>query len=316
MVLWSVVSGLWSVVLLALGARAAVPLERTETWTAPGTAGWSNTVAQVQVSNPGGYLNLAYAAQASPVFVADITKHDLERGVLLTNIAFRFKAVDVVPSTLRLYLHGRYSGRTWFVALPAPAAGEERAYTVAVDFAAGWRQGPVNDAGQFAQDARAADWVGVYVRRHGGTALQNYALDAFQLEGLSYPEDLDVDGIPDQWEQRYGLNSDNPADAAQDLDGDGQSNYAEYRAGTDPTDATSYFRVEVSSAQLPPGAGVAVLWRSVSNRTYTVWRGSNLAAPLSPLASSVAATPPTNVYQDAAATNAGPYFYRVQVDEP
>ncbi|PYK32160.1 MAG: hypothetical protein DME57_00885, partial [Verrucomicrobia bacterium] len=46
--------------------------------------------------------------------------------------------------------------------------------------------------------------------------------------------DRDGDGIPNDWEIAYGLNPDDPADAAQDPDGDGYTNLQEYQAGTDP----------------------------------------------------------------------------------
>jgi hypothetical protein len=49
--------------------------------------------------------------------------------------------------------------------------------------------------------------------------------------------DTDGDGLPDWWEEQYGLNPLNPdgiygGDA--DIDGDGLTNYQEYQAGTDP----------------------------------------------------------------------------------
>ena len=48
------------------------------------------------------------------------------------------------------------------------------------------------------------------------------------------PADADADGLPDAWEHTHGLSSANPLDAAQDADGDGQTNLAEYQSGTDP----------------------------------------------------------------------------------
>jgi hypothetical protein len=52
------------------------------------------------------------------------------------------------------------------------------------------------------------------------------------------PED-DGDGMPDAWEQRFGLDPLSAADADADPDGDGLSNADEYRAGTRPDTADS-----------------------------------------------------------------------------
>ncbi len=51
--------------------------------------------------------------------------------------------------------------------------------------------------------------------------------------------DTDKDGMPDLWEQQYGLNIDNAADADEDSDQDGLSNLEEYLAGTNPLLADS-----------------------------------------------------------------------------
>ena len=48
--------------------------------------------------------------------------------------------------------------------------------------------------------------------------------------------DTDGDGLPDAWERKYGLNPNDPADAAADQDGDGFTNLEEFEAKTDPTD--------------------------------------------------------------------------------
>ncbi|MBI3886999.1 MAG: VCBS repeat-containing protein [Opitutae bacterium] len=47
--------------------------------------------------------------------------------------------------------------------------------------------------------------------------------------------DDDGDGIPNGWEQQYGLNLDSAADGPLDGDGDGLSNVAEYNLGKNPT---------------------------------------------------------------------------------
>jgi hypothetical protein len=87
--------------------------------------------------------------------------------------------------------------------------------------------------------------------------------------------DTDGDGLPDAWESAYGLAPGNPADRDGDLDGDGQSNWAEYVAGTDPTNALSYLRVE----RLTDVPGVArIEFLAVSNRTYTVEYADDLPA--------------------------------------
>jgi hypothetical protein len=51
--------------------------------------------------------------------------------------------------------------------------------------------------------------------------------------------DTDGDGIPDSWEILYGLDPNNPADAAQDPDGDGSSNLSEFQHGSNPLLAAS-----------------------------------------------------------------------------
>lgn len=52
---------------------------------------------------------------------------------------------------------------------------------------------------------------------------------------VSYKKDADGDGIPNKWEQKYGLNWTSPDDANLDSDGDGISNLEEYKRDSDPT---------------------------------------------------------------------------------
>ena len=84
---------------------------------------------------------------------------------------------------------------------------------------------------------------------------------------LTVLADADLDGIPDGWEIQHGLNPNNPADAGLDPDGDTMSNWAEYIAGTDPADGTSYLKVD--HVEGIAGA-VALEFMARSNRTYSV----------------------------------------------
>lgn len=52
--------------------------------------------------------------------------------------------------------------------------------------------------------------------------------------------DTDGDGMPDEWEKRYKLNPNDPADAGADADGDDFTNLEEFLAKTDPTDPGSH----------------------------------------------------------------------------
>lgn len=48
------------------------------------------------------------------------------------------------------------------------------------------------------------------------------------LQGAAAPRDSDGDGMPDEWERQHGLNPTDPADGAQDRNGDGYTNVEEY----------------------------------------------------------------------------------------
>jgi len=56
--------------------------------------------------------------------------------------------------------------------------------------------------------------------------------------------DLNLNGLPDDWENAHGLLPDDPDAALLDTDGDGLTNLAEYFAGTDPADGASHLALE------------------------------------------------------------------------
>lgn len=79
--------------------------------------------------------------------------------------------------------------------------------------------------------------------------------------------DSDGDGMHNSWEQAYGLNPGDSADAALDKDGDGASNRTEYFAGTDINDPAAVppqANLGIAMVDAPDPVGVA------GSLTYTI----------------------------------------------
>jgi hypothetical protein len=105
--------------------------------------------------------------------------------------------------------------------------------------------------------------------------------------------DSDGDGIDDSWEIAHFGNL-SPTSLS-DSDGDGQSDYAEYLAGTDPRDAKS--SLHISSVQRSSTNDITVQWPSVTGRHYTLQTTGDLKnGPWLPAAINIPATPPSNSY--------------------
>jgi len=85
-----------------------------------------------------------------------------------------------------------------------------------------------------------------------------------------------TDGIPDAWWDQYSVDLVDRI-AANDLDGDGRSNWEEYIADTNPDDISLFFPNAITSAK---GGNVMslVTGPSTNSRVYDVWWSTNLLA--------------------------------------
>lgn len=121
--------------------------------------------------------------------------------------------------------------------------------------------------------------------------------------------DLDGNGLPDYWERQYfGYIGVDPND---DPDFDGMSNYAEYRAGTNPLDPNSRFDfVNI----IPEGQDIRVEWPGVDGIFYVLQRSSELTSGFSNLVTHIPGTPPVNIFRDTNALSGGAFFYRLQIE--
>jgi PKD repeat protein len=152
--------------------------------------------------------------------------------------------------------------------------------------------------------------VTLIVTGPGGTSTNTH------LNAITVLADTVGDGIPDVWRQQNfggdGTTTNALSCAACDPDGDGQSNLAEFLAGTGPRDAASVFQIiGVTTA----GNDVQVSWATRTNKTYQLLRCPT--PDNGTFCTSVGTMPGTDgvVTQSdpGAATNIVPQFYRVRL---
>lgn len=100
-------------------------------------------------------------------------------------------------------------------------------------------------------------------------ASTDLAFDA-ELRSVTGNPDTDADGLPDAWETRvFGSLAQT---GAADPDGDGVTNFAEWRARTLPGHAGSRLRLD-------PAAGATLVWPTLPGVGYRVWRAEGVSGP-------------------------------------
>jgi len=105
------------------------------------------------------------------------------------------------------------------------------------------------------------------------TAIANYTITATNTGG-STPTSLSIAVVSayTAWSTQYNL----VQGPTGDDDGDGNSNYLEFVAGLVPTNASSVFKISVSSVPGQPSQRAIVMSPIISGRTYTVKSSESL----------------------------------------
>jgi hypothetical protein len=115
------------------------------------------------------------------------------------------------------------------------------------------------------------------------------------------------------WLQQYGLATDGSADN-DDTDGDRHNSWQEWKADTNPTNASSALLLSSPSND---ASGIVVQWQSVNSRSYFLERTTEIVPPpaFSNVASNIIGQAGTTTYTDTNAIGDGLFFYRVGVQE-
>jgi hypothetical protein len=168
---------------------------------------------------------------------------------------------------------------------------------------AGSYRGFANGTGQIAEFLRLSglcvDTNGnVFVADSGNNCIRKISPDTANI------------GIADDWQLAHfghiGI------DPGADPDHDGQSNFAEFWAGTDPLNSTSRF--EISNVTLLSNNVSKITWQSVTGKSYAVMYSTNLADWIT-LTNSFLATNSTASFTDSTPpARDAQRFYRVSVN--
>lgn len=148
----------------------------------------------------------------------------------------------------------------------------------------------------------------------GGERYYNYVR---LVRTISATDDSVGDGLPDAWRLKYfgsGTTTNATSCAAGNPDADAASNYSEYVADTNPTNALSYFHIESIASKPSP----TVSFTSSASRVYTLYYRTNLASgswTSIPTQTDVTGNGGTKTLTDPAPTNTA-RFYRLGVRVP
>jgi hypothetical protein len=130
------------------------------------------------------------------------------------------------------------------------------------------------------------------------------------FQGLYTFVDANSNGLSDAYEQRVFGEVSPTRTSTTDTDADGQSDYFEFNAGTDPTTTNSVFRVSSPAPQL--NGNLRLQWASVPGRAYRVQATADLVN-WAPQTGWIRATGATSSVFLTPPNGSADYFYRLEV---
>ncbi len=266
----------------------ALPTGWSTTNTGAATATWKTSTALVVDSG-----NAAFAADIATAADSSLVSPSIPIGAGNTRLSFKHRYTTESPydgGVLEISIDGgafadiQTAGGN-FVRGGYGASISSGATGNALIGRRAW-SGSINTTGQVIVDLpAAATGKNVQFRWRFGsdssTASTGWYIDSVQVYSVSSScasIDADGDGIPDGYEIANNLNPNNSNDANLDSDGDGVSNLDEYRAGTDPMNATSSLRVDAVAHDAGTGA-ITLSIPTVNGRVYRIEFNDNLADP-------------------------------------
>jgi hypothetical protein len=199
----------------------------------------------------------------------------------------------------------------WEARIPWTDLGATNVYDLTVLNVAGiFANDSVVDGARYVSGNYVGDDAAGPVDAYNNFGFSNVTLYPVSIDLPVAVTDTDEDGIPDEWENRYGLLSGDPSDADDDDDDDGYSNYEEYLAGTSPTNDNSALTVMPSLA----ANNMRLQWPVAdAGRIYDVYRCTNLMdGAFDLVGEGIEGTTPEVIFNDTDAEFMANAFYRLR----